>query len=549
MKKNVFSIEKGLYLLALLLGGWIRFSSLGKIPLSELEAQLANQALHFFEQNILAGSHSLLITVMSVLFSMAKSSVFWARFLPALIGTSLIGLPYFYRDKLGQKVSLILAFLLAIDPTLIAASRRVGSPIIAIFFFIVTLAAVKNKKWNLAAIVLGLYVLSGADAFHGLVIGFLFFTAYYFTQENKTQFNFELELQSALKFIGIFITTYLITASCLFLAPHGISGAVNNIADWFLGWGIPSSVSISRLLISIPIYQPIALIFGLIFMIRSIRKDLKLGKILSLFTFLGLLLTMLYPNRQIFDLLWITIPLLTLASLELTQIFKKSENPIVATILSTGLIILGFFLWFNISAFARNNYSPDTNEFILQIAIFVIVFVLMFLAILMVSAGWSEEASQKGWHIAAICLLGLYSFAVGWRGTHDLERVQAEMWNEGLYANEIQSFEQTLADMSERAIGVKNGIPTEIRLVSQSLKWETRNQASENLKNIEFIITPISEEVESFSEDFRGQSFAIQAYPIWENQDFFSWIDWFVYRDIDFYQQEIIFWVPQVLFE
>ena len=94
---------------------------------------------------------------------------------------------------------------------------------------------------------------------------------------------------------------------------------------------------------------------------------------------------MIYPNRQQFDLLWTTIPLLALAAYEISQLFKKPENSIAVLILSTSIIVLGFFLWFNISSLARNNYLINSQEFILQIAIFAIVIVLMILGTLMVS--------------------------------------------------------------------------------------------------------------------------------------------------------------------
>ena len=137
-------------------------------------------------------------------------------------------------------------------------------------------------------------------------------------------------------------------------------------------------------------------------------------------------------------------------------------------------------------------------------------------------------------------LFGLYSFAIGWRGTHDLERVQVEMWNDGLVANEVQLFQETVFDMSERAIGSKNGISIDQRLLSQSLTWTLRNQVKENNENIEFIVTSKTVQIESFTEEYRGQSFSIQSYPNWSEKTFDQWLDWFVYRDIDQLQQEVI---------
>ena len=549
MRKKEFTIELSLYCVALIISIAIRFIGLGEFSLSENEALIANQSLNLFSKTAVLSASSLSLLLTGITFSIFGSTAFWARFFTALFGSLIPVFPFFFKNKIGKLSALILSFILAIDPISIAASRKLGSPIFTIFFLLVSITLLFNKKWKLSTIALAAFSLTGAQASHGIVIAFIFFTIYYVVSDKKDNFTFELDVKQIGQYFGIFILFLLILSSVFFIAPNGISNMMNGIMNWFSGWGSTQEISISRLLLSLPIYAPLILIFGLITIYQAFKKDLIAGKNLALFSAIALFLTILYPNRKVFDLLWATIPLSILSAISLGQLHSKIENKNAEKILSLGLVIFGFFLAFNVSALAKNDYIIGSNQFVLQLAIIGVVIILMILSILMVAAGWSSEAAKKGSKIAILFLLIFYSFAIGWRGTHDPERVQAELWNEGLSANEAYLFTETMMNMSERAIGTKNGVPVELRLISQSLKWELRNQSNENLKNIKFIVTPNTNEVENLTEEYRGQSFSIQSFPIFNNQSIETLLDWLVYREIPYYQQEIILWVPQVLFE
>src|SRR5919106_4155466 len=111
--------EGWLYWLAFLIALGFRLIQLGASPLTDSEAALALQALHIAQGNApLLGPQPGYILLTSTLFAIINSTNFMARLVPALVGSTLVFTPYFFREKLKPRPALILAFLFAIDPGL-----------------------------------------------------------------------------------------------------------------------------------------------------------------------------------------------------------------------------------------------------------------------------------------------------------------------------------------------------------------------------------------------------------------------------------------------
>ena len=127
--------EGWLYGLAFLIALGLRLVQLGAAPLTDSEATFALQALH-----IANGTHPLLgpqpayILLTSVLFLIFESTNFMARLVPALVGSVMVFAPMLFREQLRPRPALILAFLFAIDPGLVALSRLAGGVVLAVTF-------------------------------------------------------------------------------------------------------------------------------------------------------------------------------------------------------------------------------------------------------------------------------------------------------------------------------------------------------------------------------------------------------------------------------
>ena len=132
-------LEHIFFITALLLAALVRFLNLGVAPLSDPEARLVLDAWQLAQGAVGVGEFHpapfpgyILIT--SLLFNLLEPTNFLARFLPALAGMCLLLVPIWLRDMLGKPAAILLAFGLALDPGLVAASRLASGPMMALAF-------------------------------------------------------------------------------------------------------------------------------------------------------------------------------------------------------------------------------------------------------------------------------------------------------------------------------------------------------------------------------------------------------------------------------
>src|SRR5512145_1476175 len=143
--------EGWLYGLAFLIAIALRFIQLGAAPLTDSEATLALQALHLAQgQSPLLAPQAAYILFTSFFFAIIESTNFMARVVPALAGSALVFVPYLFREKLKPRPALILAFLFAIDPGLVALSRLSGGSILAVTFLLFAWGMWTNRRLTAA---------------------------------------------------------------------------------------------------------------------------------------------------------------------------------------------------------------------------------------------------------------------------------------------------------------------------------------------------------------------------------------------------------------
>src|SRR5262245_43672562 len=170
MNSSRLKNEGWLYWLAFLLALGFRFIQLGASSLNDSEASLALQALHIAQgKSPLLDPQPAYILFTSILFAIIESTNFMARFLPALVGSTLVFVPYFFREKISPRPALLLAFLFAFDPGLVAISRQASGTILAVTFLLFAWGMWLNRRAIPAGIFAGLALLSGPSLWAGLL--------------------------------------------------------------------------------------------------------------------------------------------------------------------------------------------------------------------------------------------------------------------------------------------------------------------------------------------------------------------------------------------
>ncbi|MEE9599309.1 MAG: hypothetical protein V3V66_02505, partial [Anaerolineales bacterium] len=121
--KNQIKITTEIFLYGIIffLAGILRLILLGKIPLIETEASWAYQAWQIWKgESTRPGSMIGYLSLTEALFTIFGSGNIVARFWPALAGSFIIWIPYYFRDRLGRIAALVLAAGFALDPALVS---------------------------------------------------------------------------------------------------------------------------------------------------------------------------------------------------------------------------------------------------------------------------------------------------------------------------------------------------------------------------------------------------------------------------------------------
>ena len=240
MNPNQIRHEGWLYGLAFLLALALRMIQLGASPLNDSEAALALQSLAISRGEApLLDPQPAQILFTSILFAIIESTNFLARFLPAIAGSLFVFVPSFFRDQLKPGVALILAFLFAFDPGLVALSRQANGTIFAVTFLFLAWGLWKKERIVPAGIVAALALLSGPSIWSGLLT--IALTALLFRGMEPKQPEDEFAIssseptESASTSIGALpfgmdrqiliplLTTLLLGGTLFFIVPNGLS--------------------------------------------------------------------------------------------------------------------------------------------------------------------------------------------------------------------------------------------------------------------------------------------------------------------------------------
>ncbi len=543
-QQSPIKVEHILYFAIVLLGAALRFVHLGTLPLTELEAQVAMQA-----NNLASGASAALgaqpayVLLTSLLFSMLPSSEFLARLWPALFGCALVALPYFWRDLLGRNAALLLSLALALDPGLVAVSRLASGQMLAFAALLIAVTIWRLHQPALAGCFVVLALLAAPGVYFG-VLGIALLWALFFS--NTAHID-----RDGLRPALIAAASALVVGGTLFLrVPEGL-GAIGSVLATFLGgWTQSSGVPVLLLLFSAIGYSLPALIFGLLGAFRAWREHDALGQALGVLAFITLALALIYPGRQVADLLWALIPLWALAATEVAHYLHIPVDEPRAVFGETGLMVLllTFFI-FTLAKVSLNEGLPEIVGPYLILAGGVLL--LGALATVLIAFGWSRFAAANGlvWTIGLFSVLFLFSASARFQ-RNDYSSPN-DLWAPGPAAGETGLLAKSLRDLSYWNTGQPSDLPVDLRVQSAALSWTLRdipqNDPSVSVSAPTLIITLASEGQPAEAGSYRGQSFALQFSRSWSTlpPNFFSWL---LYRNVPTVSEQAVLWANLNIF-
>ncbi len=557
--------EGWLYGLAFLIALGLRLLQLGTAPLTDSEANLAMQAFHIANgTRPLLGPHPAYILLTSVLFLVFESSNFMARLVPALVGSVMVFAPIFFREKLGARPALILAFLFAIDPGLVALSRLAGGVVLAVAFTLFAWGMWNRRNFIFAGIFGGLALLSGTSIWMGMLglgLAWLFVRAV--ERKPLTENSEDLDepvLENADDSISApldggqtyqirplalaLVVTLVLAGTLFFTVPNGLSAWVGSLPAYLAGWVSPPATTSSRILFTLFVYEPLALFFAILSLIRGFRTGS--GRIIRLSIWLAVSLLLAVFYRQVGELAWVILPLQALAALEIARslaIFPSER--IEVGVVSTALLILMTYIWFDIAAIGLDPF----NQFVTAIPIigsiqnprYAILFGalgILVLCILFVAFGWSARIAWLGMTWAFLIFLTVYSLGAAWGASGVRSPNGVELWPADSRPAQANLLLQSVNEVSEFSVGEDQSQPVTIMGVnSPALEWLLRDHDVKTVAALDpqgtppLIITPPMDNLD-LPAAYRGQDFVWRQAVQYETMQRPEWWRWLVNRQL-----------------
>lgn len=559
MNLKPFKYEGWLYALAFLLAIALRLIGLGHMPLNDFEARLALQSLHLANglKPVLDAHPAYILFTMPLFFLYGGGMNALARLVPALVGSALVFTPLLFQDRIRPRPSLILAFFIALDPGLVAVSRQAGSPILALTFLVFALGFLNRNDFRKAGIFAALALLGGPAIWAGL-LGLALSLAIYqaaklrFSDEDKAK-PFSMDASQRNEFFIAIAVTLLLAGTLLFLVPNGLSAALASIPAYLSGWRAVVKVNISWLFISLLAYQPFALLLCILAVIRGWVKASRKIIPLSIWFVVALILAVIYPARQISDLVWVLIPLYALASLELMRFINIFPEERAET---AGAILLTAFLWvFGWLNFTSTVWSiPGESTFNQHLIMVIGSVVLLILSIVLVAFGWSVRVAQRGLVWGLGLSLGVLSLAgtlgvTGLRGAFN-----PELWWQPSIPLQADLLTTTVDDLSEWSKGYDDGVPVVIiGIDSPALEWALREHSPKianffDASEPPALIVTTNEFDPNTISPYRGQDFSWKFTTSWVAAQPRDWLKWLAYREMPQTGETIILWASNDLF-
>lgn len=573
------NLETWLFALAVILAFALRLFRLGDVPLSDEEARWAMQAFDLTKGlHPAIGSQPAYVLLTALAFYVLQASNFVARLVPALTGAALVFAPRLFRDRLGNKATLVLSFVAAIEPGLLALSRQAGSPIIVLAAIIFALGFWRAGNLRSAGIAAGLALLSGPMLWPGLIgLALAYFLSLRIlpsaTEEISDTENQPLFDRQQLITAGSYaLGTYLALGSFFLLVPSGLSAGLSSLPDYIKGWATSSTVSPLYLLLALLVYELLAVALAAIHLARGFDKQDRLAIFLGLWLVIALVLAVVYPSRQVADLIWVLVPLGSLASLEIARHLNPVKDGLWETLgmmaLTIAILIFALFNFLTIaispldmSAASKQlgNLSLTAGETYGLVVLGALV--LLGASVALVSYGWSNDVAIQGSVWGLLAMFIFYTLSSSMAAANLRTYRTSELWSPGPEIAQADALLTEMKDLSRWSKGTNLALDVFVAGTdsltgkdSPGLRWLLRDwkvtysTAPTLTGTPAFVISASNLSAPQLTSAYRGQDFVLRDYPSWDSNAPSDWLRWAILHTLPKGEDRIILWTRSDIF-
>ena len=551
------SLETLLYAAALILGMGLRLGRLDQPPLNEAEAVPALQAAAtssggsaFWVENHEASPVSAAYhTLTALIFEAAPVTNAAARVVPAIAGTALVLVPCLARRRLGRGPALGMSFLLAISPSLVTSARTAGGTSLATLGVVLTVLLIlreegdggRQNRMIGAFVAAALALASGPSVFGGLLglgLGVLAARLIWGPQTVPLLVTEEPDRRRAALWTGLAVLALLATG--FGLMPGTVSALPESLATWLVGWGRSGPVHPLTPLLALPIYEPLLLIFGIVGAVLLLRERDRLGRLAVGWAAGALLMALVYPSRQVADLVWVALPLSYLGGRALATVADRvsqgwswqAHGGLVFV-----LAILGAIAYFQLAGYAMGR-GPGIYVDLrgLSLAVVAVIVILSLVLVVLFGMGWGWPLALEAAALAGAAGLLLASLSAVWHLNFAASASGAsEVWREQGYGPGLPLMVQTLEEISQAHTGRTDAIPVEFQgEVPAGLAWALRAypeaETADPASAPEIVLAPAGSDPTGLRADYLGQEILIGERWGWTGVLPPDPVTWFILR-------------------
>lgn len=391
IKVNSNKIFILLFILIILIGGFLRFYQLDLKPLHHDEAVLE----YFYVQPIIDGqplswdfeNHGFFYNYITAFFVLIFSkTIFSIRFASALFGTLTIGLFYFLKNFVGKPGVFLAASLFAFSPVLIYFSKQYTNYPFYLFFallFIIILfnyiKFIKSIHLYILAIISAILLNINLEAFAVfvfLIVSFVFLQ-YLFSDKNQNIDKY-IKTKSIIFSFILFLVSFIIIQTDFFKQPANFTSLLTNF-DHLFTKAVSTGHNKSFLYyfkLMIP-YELTILFFYIISLIFIIKRNL-LKRFLIFWSVSTILIFSLIAYKTNWAVVILLLPMILAASYGFNLLYKNKikYNYLLITLAVLGLCFSLYFAYvlnfviinsFNLNKVGYVETSADINQLMQKI--------------------------------------------------------------------------------------------------------------------------------------------------------------------------------------
>lgn len=541
------------FLLAFAVGLILRLVLLNTMVYTQNELVLVNQALQISRRTSADTSMVPVYTGLTGwLFFLFGSGNLLARLLPAIVGATLVLLPWAWRDRLGQKTALILSFGLAFEPTYLLFSRAIHGGIFAIAGLLWAFTFLKKNKPLLAGVSLAFTLLSGSSFWYLiLVIGLTYLIMRIVKPDSaKDLFSFQLRCgkRAWISLAAGFVVNSVLILTSFLLDPSGLGG----IASGIIGFAGNFAQLFDK-----PIYHSIylliahsllpLLVFLLGFFAFRTTKQSNWYRIGAVSILISLTIGALISRDSYELLLWPVLLSWIGGAIWLGKLKISLKQSWFSTAILMGFVLaILIYLLVNIGRLAGLPFgTPQFWSIFLMIIVGVILLVSSWW---LVKFGWSEGNGNKIFLVTLLLFLAILTLGDSTRSLHSAQQVRSIEYLDNQLVLPNNDIESILADFDLTGKPLHQSGDFSLIDLPEEFSWYFREFALERNDPETSVILTRTSVMPDQNVEFRGINVVLERTIDWKKDSLTTYLQALIGKPPKFENQKGVLWVRTNLF-